>query len=184
MVNLVRIGESKYHVDVGFGANGPIAPLKLDRGGSVLDHIRPASMRLQWRNIPGNLDEDQRLWVYEYRIDESSDFQFMYCFTELEFLVSDYNMMNYYTSTSSRTFFTQTIVGEKKTFGGENNDELVGNLTLGNNEMKWRLHGKKEREIQFQSEEDRIMAIEEHFGIKFDREERDSIRGLTSEIKK
>ncbi|KAF2267524.1 arylamine N-acetyltransferase 1 [Lojkania enalia] len=183
MVNIVTIGDSRYHVDVGFGANGPIKPLKLDQSGTLEQHISPASMRLQWQNIAGNTDKTQRLWVYEHCIDEESDFQTTYCFTELEFLPSDYGIMNYFTSTNRSTFFTQVIVGEKKILGGENGDELVGNLILGNNDLKWRIHGKKEREIQFHTEEDRLKALEEHFGIKFGEVEKESIKGLSSEIK-
>ncbi|ORY08534.1 arylamine N-acetyltransferase 1 [Clohesyomyces aquaticus] len=183
MVNMVTIGDSRYHVDVGFGGPGPVRPLKLDRAGTTMDHIQPASMRLQWRNIEGNTDESQRLWVYEHRISESGEFTQIYCFSELEFLPVDYLYMNYYTSTSPRTFFTQTVVGEKKILGGENNSELVGSLILGNNDLKWRIRGEKEREIHFENEEDRIKALEEHWGIKLSQLERDSVRGLTSEIK-
>ncbi|KAF2465519.1 arylamine N-acetyltransferase 1 [Lindgomyces ingoldianus] len=183
MVNIVTIGESRYHVDVGFGANGPVRPLKLDRSGAIHKHMQPAAMRLQWRNLNENTDQNQRLWVYEHRVDEKSDFVPTYCFTELEFLPSDYALMNYFTSTNQKTFFTQTIVGEKKILGGENNDELVGSLILEQKNLKWRIYGKKEREIQFETEQDRVSALEEHFGIKLGQVERDSIRGLTSEIK-
>ncbi|KAF2178215.1 arylamine N-acetyltransferase 1 [Zopfia rhizophila CBS 207.26] len=182
MVNIITIGESQFHVDVGFGANGPTQPLKLEKSGTIYEHIRPAATRLQWRNIQENTDSGQRLWVYEHRIDDQSDFCTTYCFTELEFLPSDYNLMNYYTSTNPKTFFTQTIIGEKKILGGKDNGDLVGNLILGNN-LKWRIHGKKEREINFESEDDRVKALEEFFGIKLGQVERHSIRGLTSEIK-
>ncbi|KAF2733433.1 arylamine N-acetyltransferase 1 [Polyplosphaeria fusca] len=183
MVNIVRVGDYKYHVDVGFGSNGPIVPMKLVKDGHVQQNIHPAAARLRWANIPVNTDPDQRLWLYEHRLDEKSDFQTIYCFTELEFLPSDYNLMNYFTSTSPRTFFTQTVVVEKKVLGGDRNDELVGSLTLFNRDLKWRTHGQKEREIHFESEDDRFKALEEHFGIQFGEFERASIRGLTSEVK-
>lgn len=180
MVNIVTIGENKYHVDVGFGANGPAVPMKLDKSGIIQPHIAPASARLRWRNIPGNTNPDQRLWVYEHRVGPDSDFQMTYCFTELEFLPCDYNIMNYYTSTSPKIFFTQVIVAEKKIV---QDGELVGNLIMGNNDLKWRVRGEKLREIKFESEEDRLRALEEHFGIVFGQVERESIRGLPSEIK-
>lgn len=182
MVNIVTIGDSKYHVDVGFGSNGPVVPMKLDRLGALGPHISPATSRLQWRNIPWNTDPDQRLWVYEHRVDDSSDFQIMYCFTELEFLPIDYSIMNYYTSTSPRTFFTKVIVAEKKILS-EDGETLVGNIILGNGDLKWRIHGKKEKEIKFDNEDDRLKALDEHFGIRFGQVERESIRGLSSELK-
>ena len=181
MVNIVTIGDSKYQVDVGFGGNGPVIPMKLDRSGTVQKHIQPATCRLQWSNIDANTDPDQRLWVYEHRIHAGGEFRITYCFTELEFLPSDYNLMNSYTSTNPKSWFTKVIVGEKKILSEDG--ELVGNLILGNNNLKWRIKGKKEREITFATEEDRVRAIEEHFGIKLNQAERDSVVGLSSEIK-
>jgi arylamine N-acetyltransferase len=61
MINIVTIDETKYHVDVGFGGNGPVVPMPLERSGVVREHIKPAAARLQWRNIPGNTDPNQRL---------------------------------------------------------------------------------------------------------------------------
>ncbi|KAF2749420.1 N-hydroxyarylamine O-acetyltransferase [Sporormia fimetaria CBS 119925] len=180
MVNIVRIGPHKWHVDVGFGGNGPIAPMRLDKAGWEASHVRPASARLQWRNIPGNTDPDQRLWVYEFRISEDGDFQPTYCFTELEFLQSDYSLMNYYTSTSQRTFFTRVVVAERKIMV---QGAIVGSLIMGNGDLKWRVHGKKTQQIQFENEEDRLQALEKHFGIVFGQAERASIRGLPSELK-
>lgn len=181
MVNLVTIGESKYKVDVGFGPNGSIMPMPLDRSGTVKEHIKPAEVRLQWRNVPGNTDPNQRLWVYEHRADQDSEFALMYCFTELEFIPSDYAVMNYFTSTSKHTWFTSTIVVEKKVL--DNAGELAGQLIMSGKSLKWRTHGKKENPIEFESEEDRLAALEKHFGIHFSEVERVGIQGLPSEIK-
>lgn len=183
MVNIIRIGNDRYHVDVGFGSNGPTRPLQLDRSSAVYRDIYPSSVRLQWRNIDANTDANQRLWVYEHRQDDQSDFQQMYCFTELEFLPADYNLMNYYTSTSPKTFFTQLVVCEKKELGGETNEEIVGQIILGKS-VKWRIRGQKYREEQFESEDDRVKALDVVFGIKLSQLDRESIHGLVSEIKK
>jgi len=180
MIVIVKVGGQKYHVDVGFGANGPLMPMPLDRSGTIRPHITPASVRLQWRNIPQNSDPDQRLWVYEHRIDEEHDWEMMYCFTELEFLTGDYHVMNLSTSTSPTTFFTKMVFMEKKLLGEDG--EIIGNIILGT-DVKWRIHGKKEREIKFESEDDRVKAIQEHFGVKLGVVERDSILGLVSQIK-
>lgn len=183
MVNIVTIGDDKkYHVDVGFGADGPIVPMELNKDGSAQSHISPASARLQWKNIDSNTDPNQRLWVYEYKKDQDTDFQTWYCFTELEFLPADYSIMNYYTSTSPKTFFTRTIVGEKKILS-EDGHTLVGNLILNNTDLKWRVKGKKEKEIIFKNEDARVEALAEHFNIHLDTVEKDAIRGLASELK-
>jgi arylamine N-acetyltransferase len=183
MVNIVIIGHDRYHVDVGFGSNGPAQPLKLDKSAQVYHSIGPASMRLQWRNIDANTNPDQRLWIYEHRIDRESDFEQTYCFTELEFLPSDYHLMSYYTSTNPRTWFTQQVVCEKKILGGEDSSELVGSIALFGNRVKWRVRGTKEREEQFANEDERTKALEQVFGIKLNSAEKASIKGLASEIK-
>lgn len=181
MVNIIKIGDRKYHVDVGFGGNGPIVPMPLDRSETVQKHITPGASRLRWGNIPGNTDSDQRLWVYEHRIDDNTDYQLTYCFTELEFLPSDYAVMNYFTSTSPKTFFTRVIVCEKKLLGEDG--DLVGTVILwNNNDLKWRIRGKKEREVKLESEDDRINALEEHFGIRLGDVEKDGIRGMSSQL--
>jgi arylamine N-acetyltransferase len=181
MVNLVTIGESKYHVDVGFGADGPMVPMPLERSGTVQTHIKPASARLQWRNIPGNTDPNQRLWVYEYRRNDENDWEIKYCYSELEFQPQDYAMMNYFTSTSNRIFFTRLIVADLKIMGDDG--ELVGKLSLAGNSLKWNIHGEKTKEIEFKSEAERLEALEKYFGMKFGDAEREGISGLPSEIK-
>ena len=181
MVNLVTIGDIKYHVDVGFGADGPIVPMPLERSGTVHKHIKPASARLQWRNIPGNTDPNQRLWVYEYRGNDESDWEIKYCYSELEFQPQDYVMMNYYTSTSQRTFFTRLIVADKKIMGDDG--ELVGKMSLAGDGLKWNIQGEKTKELKFKSEVERLEALEKYFEIKLGDAEREGIAGLPSEIK-
>nr|CBL43271.1 TPA: arylamine N-acetyltransferase 1 [Alternaria brassicicola] len=181
MVNFVTIGGTKYHVDVGFGAEGPVVPMPLERSGTIQKHIQPASTRLQWRNIPGNTDPNQRLWVYEYRRNDESDWEIKYAYSELEFQEQDFAMMNHFTSTSRRTFFTHMIVADKKILGDDG--ELVGKLSLAAKSLKWNMQGHKTKEIEFKSEGERIEALEKYFGIKLRRAERDGIAGLPSEIK-
>jgi arylamine N-acetyltransferase len=181
MVNLVTIGDTKYHVDVGFGADGPVVPMPLDRSGTIQPHINPAKARLQWRNIPGNTDPTQRLWVYEHRINDDADWTTKYSYTELEFQPCDYNIMNYYTSTSHKTFFTRMVVVDKKILDDEG--QYAGSLILAGNTIKWRVHGVKENEIKFETEADRLDALEKYFGIKFGEAERDGISGLASQLK-
>jgi arylamine N-acetyltransferase len=181
MVILVTIDSIKYHVDVGFGSDGPLVPMPLERSGTIQPHVKPGRARLQWSNIAGNTDPNQRLWVYQYQRNEESEFEIKYCFTELEFQPNDYAIMNYYTSTSRHIFFTRTIVAEKKLWGDDG--ELVGNLILGDKNIKWRIHGAKEKDIEFENEADRLDALEKYFGIRFGEAERHGIQGLPSELR-
>jgi arylamine N-acetyltransferase len=164
---------------VGFGADGPIVPMPLHRSAPVQKHIKPASARLEWRNIDGNRDPNQRLWVYQYRRSDESEWEVKYVYTELEFQPTDYTIMNYFCSTSQRTFFTRSIV-EKKLLGDDG--ELVGKLTMFDNTMKRNIHGEKKEDMEFKSEAERLEALEKYYGIKFGQSERDGIQGLPSQI--
>jgi arylamine N-acetyltransferase len=182
MVNIVTIEEDRYLVEVGFGGNGPIKPIKLDQSGTVYEHITPASFRLQWRNIVVNTNQDQRLWVYEFKKDEESDFEQTYSFTELEFHPSDFNVMSYYTSNSPDSWFTQKVVCQKLLLGNDGS-QLVGSVSIFGDNTKKRVLGNVEHEETLKSENDRVKALETEFGIVLNQVERESIRGLPSEIK-
>jgi len=181
MVNFVMIGDTKYFVDVAFGSDGPVIPMPLERPGTIQKHIKPASAQLQWKNIPGNTDPNQRLWVYEHRRNDDMEWEIKYTFSEIEFLPNDYAVMNYYTSTSQRTFFTQMMVADKKLLGDDG--DFIGKISLAGTSMKWLVNGKKTKELHFKSEAERLDALEEHLGMKFGPAEREGIAGLTSEIK-
>jgi arylamine N-acetyltransferase len=118
--------------------------------------------------------------VYEHRINDDADWVMKYCYTELEFLPSDYNLMNYFTSTSHKTFFTRMIVVDKKLL--DEDGEYKGSLIVNGNTMKWRIHGVKEREIEFKTDAERLDALEKYFDIRFDEAERDGISGLASQL--
>lgn len=180
VVSLVTIGEIKYLVDVGFGGDGPVAPMALDKSETAYPHIGPASARIRWTNLEQNSDPNQRLWVFEQRWNDQHEWRLMYCFTELEYLPRDIVVMNYFTSTNSKSWFTTRIVVQKKTT--DEQGELNGDVIVSGRSIKWRIQGDKVNEIEFASEEDRLQALEEHFGIKFGQAEKDGIRGLPSAI--
>lgn len=111
MVNIVTLSDGKrYMLDVGFGGYGPIRPILLDAERSTGPGIGNAATRLVKRNIPQNSDRGQELWVYEHRNDPQSEWLAMYCFSEVEFLPEDYEMMSFWTSRSRKVFFTYRVV--------------------------------------------------------------------------
>jgi arylamine N-acetyltransferase len=181
MVVFITIGETKYVVDVGHGPYGQVVPMALDHSGTVYPQLRPASVRHQWRNVLGSTDPNQRLWVYEFRQDEKSEWGPRLCYTEQEYMPNDFAVMNHHCSTNCTSWFTTAIIVEKKLL--DDAGELIGTVLLMNNIIKWRVHGKKLKEIELKTEEERMKALEEHFGIKFGQAERNSIKGMVSEIK-
>ncbi len=181
MVNIVKLGDGKrYLVDVGFGNNGPTQPLLL-LDGYEEQSIPPASIRLVRIKIPATTNSKDRLWVYEHRIDPTSDWQPMYCFTETEFLPRDYEMMNFWTSQSRKSFFTHRImcvksIMDKKTF------KLIGTLILIGAKVKQTIGGKTEQVRICRTEDERVQALDDYFGIKLAEGDKRAIKGMVTAL--
>lgn len=184
MINIVTVGDSRYVVDVGFGANYcAIKPLRLIHDAQGTENIAPAAVRLVWKAIEGNVNQLQKLWVYQHRIKPESDFKDMYCFTDTEFRPADFEMMNYYTSTHPKVIFTQRLMCMKMLLGDdEKKDEISGVLILQSN-LKKRIGSESQELMAFKSEDDRVKALEEYFDISLTPAEREAIKGTVVEIR-
>ena len=195
VVNLVTIGGKKYLLDGGFGGPGPSRAVPLDHG-VISRHIEPADMRVLCENTPNNVDRSQKVWVYQHRNDESSQWTPMYCFVELEFTPEDIESMNFEPSMNQHTFFTHKVVANRfttdKEVGGPGGPgspdedalegEIDGSITINHDVLKWRRHGKRVVEIPFKTEQDRIAALENYFGIILTQEEREAITNTAAQI--
>ena len=184
MVNLVTIASGqKYMLDVGFGADCATRPLPLSNSletGDVFHGIGAQQLRLIYSSIAPTTSPDQNLWVFQRRYSPSDEWRTAYCFTELEFLPKDYEIMNYYTSTCRTTFFTYAIVVVKLVMEGE---EIVGEMILTGSEVKRRIRGETEHLMSCKSERERVEALERWFGLRLTGEERRVIRGTVTELK-
>ncbi|KAI4269836.1 MAG: hypothetical protein L6R38_007319 [Xanthoria sp. 2 TBL-2021] len=178
MVNIITISNKKYMVDVAFGGNGATAPLPLEEN-TIHERIAPSEMRLIRSNIKQHTDPDQRLWLYQARDTRDSEWQTQYCFTETEFLPEDYEMMNFWTSQSRTSIFTQAILMAKMVM---EEGRLVGAVTMFNGKVK-REVGDVVVERFCMSEEDRLGILREWFGVRLTGEEERGIRGLVTELK-
>lgn len=179
MVNIVTIDATKYLVDVSFGSLGPTYPLAL-ADGKICDGIRPQSLRLLWTNIPQHTDPSQRLWVYQHRKDNDSPWTFAYCFTELEFLPQDYEVMNLMTSTNRKSFFTYRVMCVKTILEDE---EVVGTLILFENEIKRQVKGQTEILMTCETEQQRVEGLKKWFGISLTDDEQQGILGTVTQLK-
>ena len=180
MVNIVIIDNRKYMLDVGFGSNGPTQPLLLEHDHETAG-IFPSRVRLISDNIPDNTDPSQRLWIYQNRHSPESEWTSSYAFTTLEFLPQDYEIMNFWTSTSPKSWFTYTVVVVKYLLG--ENAELEGTITLVGGEVKRRIKGQSEVVRECKNEAERVATLEELFGIKLTGDERRGIGRLCTELK-
>lgn len=166
-------------VDVGFGGNGATAPLPL-REDDIHERIAPSSeMRLARANIKQCTDASQRLWLYQARDTSGAEWQTQYCFTETEFLPRDYEMMNFWTSQSRTSIFTQAILMSKTVM---RDGKVVGAVTMFNGKVKRKV-GDVVEECCCMTEKERLKVLREWFGVRLAGEEERGIRGLVTELK-
>lgn len=194
VIMVVLPNGEKYALDIGFGANGPTSPLLLKKDGVEVDGIRPARMRLRREFMPENADvvkrrgeEAQKMWVFavQTNVEEEEkggeEWKPQYAFVDLEFTAEDFEIANFWTSRSRTTFFTRDLVGVKFFFrdGGV---ELGGCFILDKTVVKSRGEGKTQVLTLCKSEQERVDALGQIFGIDLAEEDKRGIIGLGSEI--
>ncbi|VUC27353.1 unnamed protein product [Clonostachys rosea] len=199
-LNIVTIDGERYAVDVGYGPNEPIHPLKIvDR--EIQPHIGPASVRLRFDAVPGGLKRDQKVWIFELRQTDESEWVPCYCFTDMEFLPEDFAVMNHWPQKDPRSIFVQKLLCVRFTSEGQtfpNLDEALskepwsnaattgqkvnGTLILVGDNFKWRVDGVKVFEKQLSSEEERIMVLERYFGMRLTESEKEAIKGTATAL--
>lgn len=194
-VNIVSIAGRRYLLDGGYGGNGPTSPLPLQHALESTQ-IAPTQMRLLYQSIPQNLNQESKVWIYEYRINESSTWIPAYCFVDLEFLPEDIETMNFNPCLNKQSFFTHMVMAHRFTTSGEsdrdegpgspNEDalqgEIDGSLILNQDVLKWRKKGQKLVELTFKTEKERTDALLRYFGILTNHEDCENIGGSAAAI--
>lgn len=180
MVSIIKWPDgSKSMLDVGFGGDGPVQFLPL-LADVVLPNIRPQEMRLTHENIQDNLDPMQRLWVYQVRKTPEDEWKPKYCFSEVEFLPQDFKVMNFWTSTSPRSWFTQQVMIVKML---QDEGSVYGQLILLGGDVKLKKNGKTEIIKVCKTEAERLEALAVDFHIELSVREKRGISGLVTELK-
>lgn len=180
MINLVTISSDKYMVDVGFGGDGATAPILLENG-TVNPRISPSEMRLVKSALPEHTDRAQEVWIYQVCSSSGTAWSPIYSFTETEFFPQDYEMMNYWTSTSRQSFFTYAILLAMMLM--DSDGRMVGSVTMMNGEAKRRIWGQVTEARTCRSEKDRLEVLKEWFAIVLTEEEQRAIKGTVTELK-
>ncbi|CAD0084566.1 unnamed protein product [Aureobasidium vineae] len=179
MLNLVRFGEEWYVVDVGMGAMGPNMPYPLVDGFSTTS-IAPREIRLQHRAISESCGGDAapKLWCYDVCYDPShgDDNKWIptYCFTTAEFLPQDYEVMSWFTSTHGNSFFTRYVTTTKM-INDKETEKIVGSVTLFVDTIREQRGSERKVIKECKTEEERIGALKEIYGIELNEEERNGI---------
>jgi arylamine N-acetyltransferase len=182
MVILITISSEKYVVAVGNGPKNMIVPLPLVEDGVAVSGIRPEEIQLIRTGIPDNEDPDEKVWVYQWRKDAESEWKNQFCFTELEFRHEDFMILNFYTSSSPLVLFTQRVICSRMLLD-ETEETIVGLLFLSQS-LRRSVNGVIELVKEFNSEQDRLDALREHFGIEFSASEVEAIKNTAMEIPK
>jgi arylamine N-acetyltransferase len=186
MLNLVRFDDDEWYVvDVGMGAMGPNLPYPL-RHNYEITSIAPRRIRIQHRAITESYASDAdapKMWCFDVCHDPArgTDNKWIptYCFTETEFLPQDYEVMSWYTSTHSNSFFTRNVTATKMIMDAEQ-EKIVGSVTLFGDTIRESLGAERKIVRECRTESERVELLEEIYGIKLSKEERD---GLASELR-
>jgi arylamine N-acetyltransferase len=182
MVNIVKIQGKRYMVDVGFGTGQATHPLLLvDRAPTM--NIRPSQqVRVRWDAISEAENKDAKLWIFERQDKADGPWIPTYCFPDnVEYLPADYAMMSYFTSTSRTSFFTYKLIVAKFVLD-EAREEIVGTVVMFGNKAHKRILGEKEDLGTFEKEEERVVALEQHFDLRLSEAQQAGIRGMVSAI--
>lgn len=190
MLNLVRLDGEWWVVDVGMGNMGPQVPYPLKDGYEQVA-VPPRKIRLQERAIPEshasveNGVEPPKLWCYDVCLKPGKGegggdvWTPHYCFTLTEFLPQDYEMMSWFTSTNKKCFFTYSVVCMKMLLD-EEQSKVIGHLTLFNDGVTKNVGADREVLRELKTEQDRINALSEFFGVELTEDEK---AGISPDLK-
>lgn len=105
----------------------------------------------------------------------------------MEWLPQDFEVLNAFTGSSAKSFQTYTVLVVKflrrKAVGKMIGEEVYGKRMLVGGTVKENLGGKTRVVRECGSEEERVEALREWFGIELTEEERGGIRGYQTELK-
>lgn len=191
----MTLNGQKYLVDVGFGSVTPLHPIPLDNSLSdkVYHSVPGAELRLVHRPIASNTDASQRLWVLESRTTTNSKWAGCYCFDVLEWLPSDFAIINYRTSQDPTSWFTHRLVMAKVLVDEQTRTKATGTVVLNGSVFERRVvpsdresgnheAGPKEVVLEAKTEKERVEGLKKWFGITLDGDEARGIIGRASEI--
>ena len=166
MVNIVTIQGKRYMVDVGFGTGQATHPLELTDCSPSMNIKPTQQVRLRWDALAQAENKDAKMWILERQDKADGPWIPIYCFPDnQEFLPQDYLVMSHFTSTHRMSFFTYKIIVAKFVLD-EAGEEVIGTLVMFGNSAHKRVAGVKEDLGTFEKEEERVQALEKHFGIK------------------
>jgi arylamine N-acetyltransferase len=185
-------GGARWVSDVAFGGDGPTEPIELKDGASITNlGTQTARLVRGFTSFQTETDDpDRRLWIYECR-NADGPWNAFYCFSDkVEWCVADFAVCNWFTGCSPDSFQTTTVIVVKflrREGGGEEDEndsenEIYGKRMLVNGIVKENLGGKTRLVQECRTEEERVKALKEWFGIEITEEEQRAIVGFQTAL--
>lgn len=195
-INIIEINQVRYLADVGFGPNGPIAPVRIGTDDTTQINISPTKIRIRQDAIEQGLSRRGQFWILEHLIKPDEEWKPLYCFTDMEFIPEDIKVINMAPGLSPTSWFTQKIVCTRcstdSAFPGAGQgpdptslveEEISGEYIIDGDSFKWRKNGVVLHQKTFENEADRLKMLKDVFGIELDILDTEAIKGRVSEIK-
>lgn len=191
VTNLVTLSDdTKYNVDVGFGGEGPTAPVPLVHDQPQVN-LGTQYVRL-WRDyLPqqSNRSAQSNYWVYQIKNRPEDEWICVYAFAEYEAFEEDFQTMNWNCSTNPGSRMTYTVftskflrrpVSEHSTTGLQHragaDQEIYGKRVLVDGRVVKENTGGRSVEVEvLNNERERIEALSRWFGLTLTDVERDGI---------
>lgn len=197
--------------DVGFGGDGMTAPLPLIRGLEpgqeypVHRNLGSQEVRITRDLYPGVVSdgEGNKVWFYEYRNRPEDEWNRYFAFGDREASSWDLECANYWVSSHPESFQRKQILVVK--FLGSSGEEtgkkflesadkshsgkieipeveIRGKIMLADGVVKRNLGGKTDIVKICQTEEERLQALREYFGITLSEDEQQGIKGFETAL--
>jgi len=187
MANIVTISNVKYLVDVGFGSSSPVRPTQLGGPAVIQNGSQQLLVSLKQEHIPDNIHgvkPEQLLWTYSMMSTEKPGETWIpgYCFSEVEFLPNDFEVMNVFVCQSPTSWFRWHVVALVFLWDTEH-DDIEGTMTIMGDEVKERRHGVSKVVKKLEDETERVQALRDYLGIELTDVQKRSILGTVSQLR-
>ena len=182
----------KYISDVGFGGDGITTPRRLIEN-EIVQNLGTQENRYIYSTLQQNparkFSSPQKYWIWQYRNSAAVDWNSFYCFTEDEYLLGDFKIMNTFTSgptnhQAKQLLGIKFLRGDVSSSSEQENEErrVIGKVMLVRNVIKRNMGGKTEIVEECHTEGERIEALKKWFGITLSEEEKAGIEGSPTQL--
>lgn len=209
VVTVVEFGAERWVTDVGFGGDGMTAPLPLlhnVEGGNEYRNLGSQEVRVTRGLYPGAVSggEGNLVWFYEYRNRAEDEWNRYFAFGDREASRWDLEGANYWVSSHPESFQRKQILVVKflrdscednwkkglieAADGGDSSAIVIpevetgGKIMLADGVVKRNLGGKTDIVKICRTEEERVQALKDYFGITLSEDERQGIKGFETAL--